>query len=155
MAEEMNPAWAETLDTRRKRDAGLLYVDARLTAWAHWARDNRNNLGYPTVSLLYKAMQQTKVGIVRLPDSGGLTARGEQAHVMRAGGHGVIPDAVEEIDRIVARLRPELHKVVVANYFVYGPIEARAKSVGYRRARFFQLLESAKYCVFVALDTCV
>ncbi len=147
---------AEGLDiaeTRRKRDASLVYVDGRLAVWARWAKDNHQNTGLPTISTIYKAMMQTRVGIKHGALTDSVTAHGSATRSMRPESTGYIPEAVEEIDSAVARLPNPLRRVVVANYFTYGPIEVRAKIAGHKRARFSQLLEAAKYSVWVSLDS--
>jgi hypothetical protein len=63
------------------------------------------------------------------------------------------PEAVMEVDAVVIKLPKDLHEVIVADYFTYGPIEVRAKKTRWKRARYCQLLECAKYSVFAALDS--
>ena len=45
----------------RKRPSELVYAEGRLSAWAAWAKDRRHELGYPSISTLYKGSEATKV----------------------------------------------------------------------------------------------
>jgi len=150
---------------RRKyhRDAKLQYVELRLDAWAEWVRRDRLNLGLPTSSAIDTAMRLTKVGIEHgyagepEEDDDGIiqgrrTALGRQTRVSRSHEPVHIPDDIAETDKVVARLADPLKDVVHANYFTPGPTEARAQASGYQVARFKQLLESAKWSIWTALD---
>jgi len=135
---------------RRPRDAAILYAENRLSAWAKWARDHRSSLGYPTIATLYKAMRRKLVQM----KSGGdatLTARGAESHSFRPANVDDPGEAIAEVDTVVAALPRDLHEVIIADYFTYGPIEVRCKATRWRRARYSQLLECAKYSVFAAL----
>lgn len=143
------------------RDSALIYAESRLAPWAHWAKENRDNLGYPTISLLYKAMQVTKIGIIRgraypEADEHGdvhypINAEGHETRSSRPVGIGEVPEVYAEVDRAVATVPPKPRQVLIADYFTYGPIEVRCKQTPYKLARYRQLLESAKYAVYVAL----
>lgn len=147
----------------RARDAALIYAENRLSPWAKWAREHRDAIGYPTISLLYKAMQSTKVGIIRgtaIPfadyDNHGevvypVNADGSETRSMRPREVGEVPEAIAEVDVVVARLPRDLHTVIVADYFTYGPLDIRARQTPWKPARFRQLLEAAKYAVYVGL----
>lgn len=145
----------------RARDAALIYAENRLAPWAKWAKDHRQALGYPSVSLLFKAMRMTKVGIIRGRAEPEADEHGEITYPINANGHetrsmrpltvGEVPEAIAEVDIVVAKLPKDLHTVIVADYFTYGPIEVRCKQTRWKRARYSQLLESAKYSVFAAL----
>lgn len=153
-----------TPEKRRARDAALIYAENRLSVWAKWAKDHRHVLGYPTISLLAKAMQMTKIGVIRgfaapYADYGNhgdvvypVNAEGTETRSVRPLSVGEVPAPIAEVDVIVARLPPDLHKVIVTDYFTYGPIEVRCKETPWKRARYSQLLESAKYSIFVALN---
>lgn len=140
------------IDRPKKRDSALLYAEVRLHSWANWARENRGTLGFPTISLLYKAMK-SKSERIRTISHGELTAKGTQTPSFIPEPVRHVPEAVSEVDRVVATLPKDLHDVIIADYFTYGPIEVRAKATRWRRARYSQLLEAAKYSVFVALDS--
>ena len=145
------------IDERRKRAAELVYVEERLSAWAQWAKEHRDGLGYPSMSLLYRAMRE-RLGPVdakrkALEADRPLTAMGTETRVMREPKVGEIPDPVAEVDVVVSRLPHDLRVVICVDYFAYGPIEARAKKTRWKRARYSQLLESAKYAVYAALDS--
>jgi hypothetical protein len=143
---------AVATETRRPgRDAGLIYAENRLRAWAKWARHNRETLGYPTISLLYTAMRMRLVSAAR-GEGGALTAngRGTASHTPTADG-GDECSIFVAVDTVVAKLPKDLHDVIIADYFTYGPIEVRCKKTRWRRARYSQLLECAKYSVFAAL----
>lgn len=150
---------------RRPRDAALIYAENRLFPWAQWAKEHRDALGYATVSLLYKAMQMTKVGVIRgsaypraRPGPDGtleidypINADGHETRSMRPLGVGEVSDAIAEVDGVVAALPRDLHEVIIADFFTYGCIEVRCKQTRFKRARYSQLLESAKYAVYAAL----
>jgi hypothetical protein len=153
---------ADAMDKKRERSTAVLYAEKRLTDWSKWARENREGLGYPTISTLYKAMSMrlepgkgtAKVPKLRpnqLPPS--LTAMGVETRSLIPPTVGEAPEAVMEVDAVVVRLPKDLHDVIIADYFTYGPIELRAKKTKWKRARYSQLLECAKYSVFAALDS--
>jgi len=149
----------------KARDAALIYAENRLSMWSKWAKENRESIGYPTISTLYRAMATTKVGIMRgsapLPKEVGegdnrhieypINAEGSATRSLRPPTVGEVPEAIAEVDTAVAKLPKDLHTVIVADYFTYGSIEDRCKRTPWRRARYSQLLESAKYAVYVAL----
>jgi hypothetical protein len=150
------------LDKKRERSTAVLYAEKRLSDWAKWAREHRESLGYPTISTLYKAMKERmepgkgtwkvpKVKPHELPPL--LTAMGKETHSFIPPTVGEAPQAVMEVDAVVIRLPKDLHDVIIADYFTYGPIEARAKKTKWKRARYSQLLECAKYSVYAALDS--
>lgn len=150
------------LDKKRERSTAVLYAEKRLTEWAKWARENRGGLGYPTVSTLYKAMKErlepTKPAwkmLIVLPDEQPpmLTAMGREKRCYMPPAVREAPEAILEVDAVVVRLPKDLHEVIVADYFTYGPIEVRAKKTKWKRARYSQLLECAKYSVWAALDS--
>jgi hypothetical protein len=152
----LEPTLAERMDAPKKvRDASLLLADKRLAIWADWAKQNRQVLGYPTISSLFRVMMDSKrlklKDLAELAAGRIITAQGKQALSFREEAT-FVPDAIAEVDRVVARLPRPLERVITANYFTYGPIEARAKAAGHKRARFSQLLEAAKYAVWVGLE---
>ena len=134
----------------RARDSALVYAENRLVPWAKWAKEHRQALGFPTISLLYKAMRQKSVQM-KNGEGEHLTANGAQTLSFRPIAVGDIPQPIAEVDHVVATLPPDLHTVIIADYFTYGPIEVRCATTRWRRARYSQLLESAKYAVFVSL----
>jgi hypothetical protein len=152
----------------KARDAALIYAETRLSMWAKWAKEHRESIGYPTISTLYRAMQTSKVGIIRggaLPDPEVTdptqpvvpvrypnNADASATRCMRAPEIGDPAPAIIEVDGVVARLPGDLRTVILADYFTYGAIEERCKRTPWRRARYSQLLEAAKYAVFVALQ---
>jgi hypothetical protein len=145
------------------RDLALIYAERRLSNWAAWARENREQLGLPTISLLYKAMRRKAVRIkaaaiaiaamspeeIARPE---LTAYGHETRSSIPPSVGEVAEEILEVDEVVANLPPDLHEVIIADYFTYGAIEVRCKQTRWRRARYSQLLECAKYCVFAALS---
>lgn len=142
------------------RAAALIYAENRLFPWAKWARENREKLGVPTVSLLYKAMQSKSVPMRRVHPNvislhgenvPALTARGKETRSFRPTTIGEVPEAIVEVDEAVGALPPDLHEVLIADFFTYGPIEVRCRRTRWRRARFSQLLEAAKYAVYAHL----
>lgn len=153
--------WRETVERKRERSTAVLYAERRLSEWAKWAKQNRDGLGYPTISMLYRAMKERLEPdrkretipalrpdeLPRLPTALGKETRSIVAPKVEA------PEAVMEVDKVVRKLPKDLHDVIIADYFTYGPIEVRAKKTKWKRARYSQLLECAKYSVFVALDS--
>jgi len=149
----------------KERDSALTYSRNRLLAWSKWAREHRDQIGYPTISLLYRAMQMTKVGIVRgtaypraVSDGNGdqhieypINADGHATRSMRPPTIGEVPPEFVEVDEAVAEVPAKPRQVGIAHYFTYGPIEERVKQTPYKRARYMQLLETFEYSVFVAL----
>ena len=149
----------------KKRDSALTYSRNRLLAWSKWAKEHRDQIGYPTISLLYRAMQMTKVGIVRgtaypraVSDGNGaqhieypINADGHATRSMRPPTIGEVPSEFVEVDEAVAEVPAKPRQVGIAHYFTYGPIEERVKQTPYKRARYMQLLETFEYSVFVAL----
>jgi hypothetical protein len=144
------------------RDSALIYAENRLSPWARWAKEHRCALGYPTISLLYQAMQRTRVGVMRgsaadpkVDEDGNveypLNADGHETRSYRPVSVGEIPEAIREVDVAVAALPRDLRLVVVAEYFTYGPMEQRCRQTRWKLARFRQLLESAKFAVYMAL----
>lgn len=153
---DQNQSLADRMDAPKKvRDAALVMADKRLAAWSDWAKSNRQVLGYPTISSLFRAMMECKRA--KMPDMADMaegkirTAQGHQTPSFREDAV-FVPEPIAEVDAVVARLPRPLERVITANYFTYGPIEVRAKAAGLKRARFFQLLESAKYAVWVGLE---
>lgn len=148
---------AERMDApKRMRDAALVMAHRRLAVWADWAKQNRQALGYPTISSFFRAMMDSKrakmLDMAEMAEGRLITAQGHQTLSFREEAT-FVPEPIAEVDAVVARLPRPLERVITANYFTYGPIEVRAKAAGLKRARFFQLLESAKYAVWVGLDS--
>jgi hypothetical protein len=149
----------------KARDAALIYSRNRLLAWSKWAKEHREQIGYPTISLLYKAMQMTKVGIVRgtaypraVTGKDGLqrieypiNADGHATRSSKPAEIGEVPPEFVEVDEAVAGVPAKPREVGIAHYFTYGPIEDRVKETPYKRARYMQLLETFEYAVFVGL----
>lgn len=138
------------------RAAALIYAENRLFPWSKWARENREKLGVPTVSLLYKAMQSKSIPLRKvhanlIAQYSGLTAMGRETRSFRPESIGEVPEAIVETDEAVGALPPDLHTVIVADFFTVGPIEIRCKKTRWKRARYSQLLESAKYAVYAHL----
>lgn len=152
---------AETYGGNKERCTEILYAEKRLDVWAKWSKKNRQSLGYPTISTLYKAMKEraepirmtwrvAKLKPEEIPPM--LTAQGNGTRSMIPQTVEEAPIEVREVEAVVIRLPNDLHAVVIADYFTYGPIEVRAAQTKWKRARYSQLLESAKYFVFAALD---
>ncbi len=150
-----------------EREAALIYAENRLSPWAKWAKQHRRNLGFPTISLLYRAMLTTKVGIMRgraadpeVDEEGNIiypiNADGHETRSFRPPSVGEIPEAIREVDLVVATmatLTPNLHRVIIAEYFTYGPMEERAKRTPWKLAQYRNLLKCAKYAVHGRLTT--
>ena len=162
VANNLNASSNLYCDRPRERSTAVLYAERRLNDWAKWAREQRDTLGYPTSSTMYKTMKERletsketwkvpKLKPDEMPPQ--LTAMGKGTRSMIPPTVGDAPEAVMEVDAIVTRLPKDLRDVIMADYFTYGPIEARARSTRWGRARYSQLLECAKYSVFVALDS--
>lgn len=156
-------ARAAVAPKRDRRASAVVYAEARLDAWATWAREHRAALGYPKVSMIYKVLRRKAMRLgsqVDLPrvgmgdrPLGFLTARGTETVSFKPREVGEVPEAIAEIDSVVATLPADLHAVLMADYFTQGPIEARARATPWKRARYSQLLECAKYAVYMALST--
>ncbi len=150
-------------EKRERRATAVVYAEARLNAWASWAREHRAALGYPSVSLLYKVLRRKAMRLPALVEHprldrfdkpiGLLTAKGTETLSFRPRDVGEVPEAIAEVDAAVASLPDDLHSVLMADYFTPGPIEVRAKGTRWKRARYSQLLECAKYAVYMALAT--
>lgn len=136
---------------KRQRDASLVMAERRLNAWAAWAKEHRIVIGYPTISSLFRVMMDSKRRLLDDMVELHITAQGKQTQSFREVDT-FVPEPIAEVDAAVARLPRPLERVITANYFTYGPIEVRAKAAGLKRARFFQLLESAKYAIWVSLN---
>lgn len=157
----------ERIPNSPERDAALVFAEQRLNTWARWAKDNRTSVGYPSISTLYRAMMTTKVGIIRgggIADPKVIDPSAENVQVRYAqGAEGVetrsfrpaevldAPAEVMAVDRAVAQVPAKPRQVLIAHYFSYGPIEERCRKTPYKRARYLQLLEVAKYAVYMAL----
>lgn len=151
---DASPVPLDSEHQKKKRDTELLIAERRLSAWADWAKQHRQVLGYPTISSLFRVMMDSRR--VLLPDMAEmaegrlLTAQGKQTQNFREDSV-FIPEPIAEVDAVVARLPRPLERVITANYFTYGPIEVRAKAAGLKQSRFNQLLQAAKYCVWTGL----
>jgi len=143
---------------KRARDLALIYAERRLAVWASWSRNNRESLGFPAVSMVYKAMRRRAERVRREQIIGGaqiepaLTAFGIETKSRIPAVIGEPPEAVAEVERVVIAMRPDLYEVIMADYFTYGPIEVRCKQTQWCRARYLQLLEAAKYWTYAALS---
>lgn len=156
------PIQEAAADRTPARDSALVYARNRLLAWSKWAKEHRQELGLPTVSALYKAMQMQKVGIVRgtaypTADEHGdvdypINADGRETRSFRPITSAEIPEAFLEVERAVAKVPQRLRDVGVAYYFTYGPLEERVKKTGHRRTQFLHLLECFDYAVYIALQ---
>jgi hypothetical protein len=150
-----------------ERDAALVHAEQRLSAWAQWARENRSSVGYPSISTLYRAMMTTKVGIIRggsIADPRVVDRSAKSVEIAYANGAEGIetrsfkpmevldaPEEVMQVDRAVAQVPSKPRQVLIAHYFTYGPIEERCRKTPWKRARYLQLLEIARYSVYMAL----
>jgi len=164
----VTPAFVAPPPERTKaRDAALIYSRNRLLPWSKWMKENRHRLGIPTISLLYRAMQMTKVGIIRgtaypraVTGADGkqhieypINADGRETRSFRPITVGEIPVEYLEVDEAVAGVPEKPRSVGIVHYFTYGPIEDRVKETPYKRARYMQLLETFEYSVFVGLQS--
>ena|ERR1700683_5602841 len=138
---------------KKQRDAALVIIDKRLDVWATWAKSHRQGLGYPTISSLFLVMMDSRRKLLEDLVEIHITAQGKETRDFRDSENLHIPEPISEIDHVVARLPRPLERVITANYFTYGPIEVRANAAGLKRARFSQLLEAAKYSIWVGLNT--
>lgn len=138
---------------KNHREPALRYADARIEAWAKWVKEHQEHFGLPRQSALYQAVMMTKVGVIfeRIEELSKHTALGRESRTFHYKGVE-IPEPIAEVDSVVSRQPEPLKKVISANYFVYGPIEVRAKASGYTQSRFTQLLEAAKYAVSSGLQ---
>lgn len=143
------------------RATAVVYAETRLNAWAGWAKQYSNHQGYPKISLIYKVMRRKARRLGRIEEhrsserpTGLLTAQGKETLSFRPPEIGKVPEPIAEVDFVVARLPPDLHEVVMTEYFDDGVrIEDRANATRWGRARYSQLLECAKYVVYASLDT--
>jgi hypothetical protein len=140
---------------KRQRDAELVIAERRLSAWAAWAKQHRQVLGFPTISSLFRVMMDSKrvllPNMAEMAEGHLITAQGKQTENFREESV-FVPEPIAEIDAVVARLPRPLERVITANYFTYGPIEVRAKAADLKPSRFNQLLQAAKYCVWTGLN---
>lgn len=136
----------------KKRDAALIYAENRLKPWAKWAADSGTTLSIPRESAFNRAMGMFRVGIQGGSTAGRLTAYGAETRRFRPLESGDPPDAVIEVECAVIHLPVRLKAVLNVEFFVYGPIEVKARALGMSRARYSSLLEAAKYSIFVMLS---
>lgn len=146
-----------------ERDTAVLYADRRLRVWADWARRDQRIGGLPSVTAMQEAMASARVGVVRgrVEDSyfdektrewrPSVTAKGSPTRQSKPPPTAHASEEIAEVDAAVARLPKRLNRVIMAEYFVYGPREVRAKAAHTSPARYSQLLESARYSVFAGL----
>lgn len=146
----------------KERDSALVYARNRLLAWSKWAKEHRRDLGYPTISALYRAIQSQKIGIKRgtaypTADEHGvvdypINADGRETRSFRPITSADIPEAFLEVERAVAKVPRRLNEVGTAYYFTYGSLEERVKETNYKRAQFLHLLECFDYAVYIGLQ---
>jgi hypothetical protein len=129
----------------------VIYAENRLSAWATWAKEHRESLGFPNISLLYKAMRQKAMKFKGRAEARSMTAKGGEMMIFRPREVGDVPEPIVEVDVVVAQLPRDLNEVIMADYFTAGPIEARCRVTRWRKARYSQLLECAKYTVYATL----
>jgi hypothetical protein len=102
-------------------------IEARLDAWAAWAKRNPENVGYARTSISYRMMEDRRFGI----------------RCDRTTGFIEMPEAIAETDRAVAALPKRLREVVFAECFEYAPREAKAKKLRMSRRTFGRMLDTA------------
>lgn len=100
-------------ESRRRLAPQLRLVDLLLDRWAEWSAGELSRLGWGT-SMSQKLIEWHERGVE--PDHYGYLQKNLGC-----------PDGVLMIDRLVARLEKPLHDAVCVQYFVYAPIEAKAK----------------------------
>jgi hypothetical protein len=135
------------------RAARLSHADTRLMAWARWAKQHPESLGYPRLSIIYKVMRRhaKRLGAVRTSLEArirGLTARGTETRSLRPRTVGEVPVAINEVDRIVAALDPTQKKIIHIEYLLPEyPEEAKAAEARMYTAEYRRALKRAKLAV--------
>ncbi len=104
----------------------LRWVDTALEAWARWAHQGAQQMGWPPVSILG-----------RLADEG-FTGAAHTAHVPE------IPESVLATERALLRLKAIERKVVVKHYVNWQPVEVSARACHMSPGRFMTLLHRAR-----------
>lgn len=130
----------------------IIYAETRLEPWGKWSRDSAEALGLPRVSIIHKIMRRRLIrGISRNKQK--MTAKGKETLSFRPKTIGSVPDAVAEVDKSIAALPSNLQLILKVEYIDYrnSRIEERCAAAGLGRRRYGQLLECAKYAIFVAL----
>ena len=138
---------------RSPRETAIIYAETRLEPWGKWSRDSANSLGLPRVSIIHKIIRRKLVrGISR--NKFKVTAKGKETLSFRPRTIGAAPEAVTEVDKAVATLPENLQTVLKVEYIDYRNVrlEDRCAAAGLGRRRYGQLLECAKYAIFVALS---
>lgn len=124
------------VESQMDRDLVVVEAERQLEAWSIWARESG---------------RATEYAIVLSPRRDHrLTAQGREKRVFQEIA-GQVPPLVAAVDKSVARLPERLRRIVGANYFMDANIGRKARAIGMKRARFSQLLEAAKYSVWVGV----
>ena len=139
---------------RNPRESAIVYAETRLEPWGRWSRDNPNSLGFPRLSSVYKILRR-KLVRAATKNKSKLTVKGKETLSFRPQVVGTMPEAIEEVDIAVARLPEHLRNLLKIEYIQMcgAHINDRCVATGLGRRRYGQLLECAKYSVFVALNT--
>jgi hypothetical protein len=142
--------------SNRKRDqnnAALRIVDLRLIRWGRWASEQSSGLGYPHLSLIYKVLRRHAKRLGKLDVSlegrlKGLTARGTETRSLRPRLVGEVPPEIAEVDRVVARLPPDVSQILQVEYVrAEEPIEIKAALLDVCITEYKSALRRAKLTV--------
>ena len=106
------------------------WVELRLAEWRYWATSG------PSVF----PVAAGRTIEARMRDEAGVTGSGDR----KALPH---PEA-EQVERCIHRLPPELRRPLEAHYLEGGSFDEKALRCGTSRASYFQLVRSAKYCLW-------
>jgi hypothetical protein len=120
-------------ESRRRLLPALHLVDLLLDRWAAWSAGDLEKLGYG-LSMSQKLIEWHERGV-------------EPDHYVSMRKDEHCPDGVLMIDRLVARLEPELHNAICEEYFTYAPIEMKARRAHQSVAQFRRNLDRARWCL--------
>lgn len=137
------------------RDSALVYAEARLVPWAAWSRHHERGVGERGESNIYGMMRlqlSPKKPRVAVPlELQRVTARGKNSRAVQPHEVGEMDPAIVEVDRAVANIPYVLRTVIKVEFFADESRAVKSKQCHCGETRYRQLLESAKYAVYVAL----
>jgi hypothetical protein len=123
-------------ESRRRLDPQLRQIDMLLDLWALWSKRELEKLGYGR-SMSQKLIEWHELGVA--PESYTALRSSE------------CPDGAMLMDRMVARLPKALHVAICVQYFIYAPVEAKAKAAHTSVPTFRRNLDRALWALHHAM----